>query len=66
MSTKDSGLPLEQLHDTFLHEMFSHVRVNSRQRIIEEVDVFVLRSDRNLEIKVTSHTGIKDLQNIYR
>lgn len=66
MSTKDSGLPPEQLHDTFRHEMFGHISVNSRQRIIEKVDVFVLRSNRNLKIKVTSHKGIKDLQNIYR
>lgn len=64
MSAKDSGLSPEQLHDTFLHEMFGHVGVDSCQRIIKEVEFFVLRSDRNLKINVTSHTGRKDLQNI--
>lgn len=48
MSAKDSGLPPEQLHHTFLHEMLGHVGVDSSQRIIEEVDVFILSSDQRV------------------
>lgn len=51
MSAKDSGLPPEQLHHTFLHEMLGHVSVNSSQRIIEEVDVFVLSSDQKSDVR---------------
>lgn len=40
---KDSGLSPEEFHDAFLHEVFSHVCIDRCQRIIEEVDVFVLR-----------------------
>lgn len=43
MGAKDSGLPPEQLHDAFVHEVFGHVGVDRRQRVVEEVDVFVLR-----------------------
>lgn len=43
VSAKDSGLSPEELHDTFFHEVFGHVGIDRRQRIIEEVDVFVLR-----------------------
>lgn len=46
MSAKDSGLPPEQLHHTFLHKMFSHVGIDSSQRIIQEVDILVLSSDQ--------------------
>lgn len=40
---KDSGLSPEEVQDTFLHEVFGHVGIDCCQRIIEEVDVFVLR-----------------------
>lgn len=43
VGAKDSGLPPEQLHDAFVHEAFGHVGVDRRQRVVEEVDVFVLR-----------------------
>lgn len=39
---EDSGLSPEELHDAFLHEVLSHVCINCCQRIIEEVDVFLL------------------------
>ncbi|XP_034739863.1 multidrug resistance-associated protein 7 [Etheostoma cragini] len=33
---KDSGLPPEELHDAPLHEVFGHVGIDRRQRVIEE------------------------------
>lgn len=56
MSAKDPGLVPEQLHHTFLHEMFGHVGVDSGQRIIEEVDVFVLSSDQKSDVRSHSCT----------
>lgn len=61
MSAKDPGLPPEQLHHTFLHEMLGHVGVDSSQRIIEEVDVFVLSSDQKSDVR--SHSWMKGFQN---
>jgi len=46
---KDSGLPPEELHDALLHEVLGHVGVHGRQRVVQEVDVFVLREKKGGE-----------------
>lgn len=45
MSAKDSGLPPEQLQHAPPHQVSRHVGVHGSQRVIEQVDVFVLSSD---------------------
>lgn len=60
VSAEDPGLPPEQLHHAFLHEMLGHVGVHSSQRVIQEVDVFVLSADRESEAR--SHGWMKVAQ----
>lgn len=46
MSAKDPGLAPEQLQHTPPHQVSGHVGVHGSQRVIEQVDVFVLSSDQ--------------------
>lgn len=60
MCAKDSGLPSEELHDTFLHKVFSHICIHCCQWIIEEVDIFVLqeKQKKGREGNITLHKHI--------
>lgn len=57
VGAEDPGLPSEKLHDAFLHEMFGHVGVDRRQRVIQQVDVFVLWTNTTGEPRPTRLRG---------
>lgn len=48
VGAKDPGLAPEQLRDALLHEVAGDVGVDGSQRVVQEVDVFVLRDTANL------------------
>lgn len=43
VSAEDPGLSPEKFYDALLHQVVSYVCVHGCQRIVQEVDVFVLR-----------------------
>lgn len=54
MSAEDPGLALEELDHTLLHQVFGHVRVDRCQRVIQQVDVLVLKGSYDANPKMRS------------
>lgn len=47
VSAEDPGFALEELDNTLLHQVFGHISVNCCQRVVQQVDVFVLNGSQD-------------------
>lgn len=54
VSAEDPGLALEELHHTLLHQVLGHVCVDRGQRVVQQIDVFVLNGSHDANPKMRS------------